>query len=530
MRTSKRRALSLLLSVGLLLLPSPCAAQVASRAATPPAAAPDAQGAIPKHPRDLKYPASDYQPPRRDSYRHVLSGGAVAYLIEDHDLPLVNVSVFVRAGSFLEPAGKEGLAALTGSQLRAGGTTTRKPEEFDEEAELLAADITSALGELIGGANLNCLSKDLDRGLALYFDMLRNPGFNQSRLALAKNQLLQQMERRNDRTDEIENREWGRLMRGANHFTTRAPTSTSLERITRDDLLDFHRRHYHPSAFIFAVAGDFKTGEMLSRLEAALKGWGSNQAPAPEVPKPDYTPVAGLYMVNKREADQGRVSIGHLASTRDNPDFYALSVMNDILGGGGLTSRLMSRIRTDEGLAYSAGSRFGFGVYYPSDFRASFQTKNASTARAVESTLEEIDRIRTTKVSPEELETAVNADIETVPRYFSNAVQTSMTFAQDEYARRPADYWDRYAERIRAVTPDDVLRVAQKYLRPERLVILIVGNIDEILKGDEAHPQYSIAKLAAGRKINRIPLPDPLTMTYPDARPVEPRLGVSAAH
>lgn len=523
MRIRPRITRALFLAVGLLLSSAPAplrvdATQTSGRPAAASAPRAETQDAIPKHPRDLKYHAWSYQPPNREQYRHQLSSGAVAYLVEDHTLPLVNVSVFVRAGSFVEPPGKEGLARLTGDQLRGGGTTTKTPDQFDEAAELLAADLTSALGELIGGANLNCPSKELEAGLALYFDMLRNPRFDESRLRIAKNQMLQQMERRNDRTDEIELREWGRLLRGARHFTNRLPTEASLARITRDDLLDFHRRYYHPGALIFAVAGDFRTADMLSKFEVALKGWGDGSAARPVVPKPEYTPVAGVYLVNKPEADQGRVSIGHLASTRDNPDLYALSVMNDILGGGSLTSRLMSRVRTDEGLAYSAGSTYGFGVYYPSEFRVSFQSKSASTARAVEIALTEIERMRTAKVSAEELETAVNAAVESVPRYFANPTQASMTFAQDEYAGRAADYWENYPRRIRSVTADDVLRVAQKYLQPDRLVVLIVGNLDDIMKGDAADPGHTVAALASGKKIQRIALPDPLTMTYPETR------------
>jgi zinc protease len=507
MRIRPRRTLSLFLAAGLLLSAAPAAAGVRA-----------VQRGIPKHPRDLKEPAWSYRPPNRERYRHQLSSGAVAYVVEDHALPLVNVAVFIRAGSFVEPPGREGLAWLTGNQLRGGGTTTKTPDQFDEAAELLAADLNSALGELIGGANLNCLSKELDPSLALYFEMLRNPRFDEGRLRIAKNQMLQQMERRNDRTDEIEHREWGRLLRGPDHFTNRPPTEASLARITREDLLDFHKRYYHPGAFIFAVAGDFRTADMLSKLEAALKGWGAGWTERPPVPKPEYTPAAGVYLVNKAEAEQGRVSLGHLASTRDNPNYYALSLMNDILGGGGLTSRLMSRVRTDEGLAYSAGSTYGFGVYYPSEFRVSFQSKSASTACALQIALEEIERIRTSKVTAEELATAANAAVETVPRYFANPMQASMTFAQDEYAGRPADYWENYPRRIRAVTADEVLQVARKYLQPDRLVILIVGNIDDIMKGDASDPLHTVAALAGGKKIQRIPLPHPLTMAYPETR------------
>jgi zinc protease len=472
---------------------------------------------VPAHPKELKYTPLTYTPPKRASFRHVLSNGVVVYAVEDHDLPLVNVSTLVRTGTYLEPADKVGLAGLVGSQMRAGGTQKMTAEQFDEAADFLAAQISSGVGSTQGSANLNLLAKDLDKGLALYMDMLRTPAFQEDRLKLAKSQILQQLERRNDNTTVIEAREWGRLLQGSEHFSTRDMTKASVESITRQDLVDFHQRYYQPAGFIIAASGDFKTPELLAKLEAAFKGWPSNKMAVPDVPKPTQTPVAGIYAVHKPDVNQGRVSIGHVGSMRDNPDAYALEIMNDILGGGGFSSRIMSRVRSDEGLAYSAGSSYGMGVYYPGTFRAAFQSKSATTSQAIQIVLDEINRIRTAKVSAEELETSKNSAIETFPRIFSTAAQIAGTFAQDEYTKRPADYWDTYRQRIAAITADDVQRVAQKYLDPSKLVILVVGNIDDITKGNPDHPEYSLTKLAATGQIRRIPLPDPLTMVYPPA-------------
>jgi predicted Zn-dependent peptidase len=472
---------------------------------------------IPAKPSDLKFAPLSYTPPKREKYRHVLSNGVTVFVAEDHDLPLVNVALLVRTGSYLDPAGKEGLASLTGSQIRAGGTTTKTAEQFDEAADFLAAGINSSIGPTQGNANVNMLAKDVEQGLALYFDMLRNPTFQEDRLKLAKSQILQGMERRNDRTDVIENREWTRLLRGTDHFTAKDTTKTSIESITREDLAAFHKKYYHPGNFIFAVSGDVDTKQVLARLEAAMKDWPATKDAVPEVPKPSFTPVAGVYTVHKADVNQGRVTIGHLGSMRDNPDAYAIDIMNDILGGGGFTSRIMSRVRSDEGLAYSAGSSFGLGVYYPGTFQASFQSKSPTTAQAIDIVLEEINRIRTTKVSAEELETAKNSAVEVFPRFFATAGQIAGTFAQDEYTKRPPDYWDKYRERVRAVTAEDVQRVAQKYLSPDKLVILVVGNIDDITKGNPDRPQHSLVKVAGG-SVRRIPLPDPLTLVYPSGQ------------
>ncbi|MEJ7713025.1 MAG: pitrilysin family protein [Pyrinomonadaceae bacterium] len=462
--------------------------QQTTQARSAAVAAPSAD--IPGHPSQLKFQTLDYTPPKRDKYRHVLSNGAVAYLVEDHDLPLVNVSVMVRTGSYLEPVGKEGLAALTGGQMRSGGTLGKTAEQFDEAADFLAAFISSGIGGTQGSAGLNCLAKDVDQGLGLLFEMLKSPGFQADRLTLAKSQILQGMERRNDSTDAIEDREWDRLMRGSSHFSTRPSTKASIESISRDDMIGFHKKYYHPGALIFAISGDFKTDEMLAKLESSLRGWPVSKEAVPEVPKPDFAPVAGVYVVNKSDVNQGRVTIGHAGTTRDNPDFHALSIMNDILGGGGFSSRILSRVRSDEGLAYSADSSFSFGVYYPGDFRATFQSKSSTTAQAADLVLEEINRIRTAQVSVEELQRAQNYATEIFPRFFATPAQIAGTFAQDEYTRRPADFWDKYRERVRAVTAADILRVAQKYLQPEQLMVLVVGNIDDITKGNPDRPQH----------------------------------------
>ena len=220
-------------------------------------------------------------------------------------------------------------------------------------------------------------------------------------------------------------------------------------------------------------------------------------------------------MVNKADVNQGRISLGHLGSMRNNPDYYALTIMNDILGGSGFVSRLMTRVRSDEGLAYSVGSDFGLGVYYDGIFQASFQSKSATVAQATAIVLDEIKKMRAQNVTADELGRAINYRVEVFPRIFATAVAIVGTFANDEYTGRPAGFWDSYRARMRTVSAEDVLRVAQKYLHPDRLVFLAVGNADDILKGSPDKPEYAMSKFSQNGEIKRIPLPDPLTMTYP---------------
>ncbi len=473
-----------------------------------------AQTSIPAHPRDLTFEPLDFDPPSAARHRHTLPGGSTVFVVEDRALPLVDVSVFVRTGAYLAPPGKAGLAALTGSQMRAGGTASLPAADFDEEVAFLAAQISSSIDDTMGRASLNCLTKDLDAALDLLFDMLRHPRFDQARLDLAKSQALQAMERRNDSTRSIEGREWGRLMRGDAHFSTRPATRASIESITRDDLLAFHGRYFHPGSFIFAVSGDVAPADILSKLSARLAGWPAADETVPAVPAPTGDPRRGLYGVDKPDVNQGRVSIGHLGTTRDNPDRYPLIVMNDILGGGGFSSRLLTRIRSDEGLAYSAASSFGMGTYYDGVFRVAFQSRSETVARAAAIVLEEIEKIRSEPVTDDELRNSIASFVETFTRNFSSAAATARLFARDEYTGRDPEYLTHYRERISAVTAADVLRVARQYLHPDRLTMLVVGNLDAIAAGDPDNPDFVLEALA-GAPVSRVPLPDPFTMEYP---------------
>ena len=240
----------------------------------------------------------------------------------------------------------------------------------------------------------------------------------------------------------------------------------------------------------------------------------------PDPPAPNFTPKPGVYMVDKKDVNQGRVQMGHLGVTISNPDHLALEVMNGILEEQQLPpSRILARVRSDEGLAYNASSAYHAGTYYDGVFSVALQSKSPSVAQAIAISIEEIERLQTAKVSKEELDTAINHAVESLPLRFSTAGRRAGQFASDYYTRLPEDYWQKYRERIGALTADEVQRVARKYLHPDQMVILAVGDADAILRGNPDRPQYSIAKLAGDRGVTRIPLPDPRTMIFPKVEP-----------
>jgi predicted Zn-dependent peptidase len=468
---------------------------------------------IPARPDELTFKPLVFTPPAAGDYRVVLKNGMVAYVAEDKALPLVNIAITVRTGSYLEPQGKEGLAGFTGSQIRRGGSSSLTAEQLDERFDFLAAQASTGIGSTAGSASLNCLADNLDEALKLFVEMLKSPRFQEDRLALAREQALQEMKKRNDDSGDIESREWNVLLNGELHFTNRFTTAASVKAISRDDLVAFHKRFFHPANMIAAVSGALPRAEMIRRLEAAFANW---PIPRTEVPPPPGTiePAApGIYRMQK-DVNQGRVSIGLPTVKRDSPDQYALEVMNEILGGSGFTSRITKSVRSDEGLAYSAGSGLTIGVYYPGRFRAAFQSKSRTVAYATELVLAEIKKMRTAPVSAEELTTIKNNIVQTFPSSFASKAQAMGIFAADEYTGREPFYWKTYRDRIQAVTAADVQRVATAHLVPEKMVVLVVGDQKEIDLGDPKH-DVKLTALAPGGKVTTLPLRDPLTMKRP---------------
>jgi predicted Zn-dependent peptidase len=471
-----------------------------------------APASIPARPEKLAFPPLQFEPPRADDYRVQLKSGPVAYLVPDRELPLVNIVVYVRAGQYLEPIGKEGVAELTGWLLAHGGAGKKSAAQLEERLAFLAAGLESGIESTRGEVSLNLLAKDVDEGLAILRDVLYAPKFDDEQIKLHKEEMLQGMKQRNDNSESIEEREADYLAYGEKFWSNRAVTAKSLESISRKDLEAFHQRWFAPQNFVVAVSGDFDRAEMTAKLEklfaaAPFKG---------EVPPMFFTNTTfaapGIYVVDKPDVNQGRVSMLLPGIRRDNPDAFAITIMNNILGGGGFTSRIMNRVRSDEGLAYHAGTTFRGGIYFPLPFTAEFQSKNRTVAYAISLIQDEMKKICATPVSDAELAASKNSYLERFPQHFGSKQANSELFADEEFTGRyvsQPDYWKNFRAGIAAVTAADVQRVAQKYLTSEKLVILVVGNQAEILLGHPAHP-VKLSELG-GQVIDR-PLRDPLTL------------------
>jgi len=465
---------------------------------------------LPARPEAILFAPLKFEPPKASEFRHVLSSGVPVYLAPSREFPLINIAMSFKGGSDLDPPEIVGLADATGAMMRRGGTTTISPRELDERFDFLAAIASTGCGGWSSSASLNTLSANIDESFPLFIDVVRNPGFDAEKLALWKGEALEAMKQRNDDATPILNREWAALLYGRDHFKAQQMTQASLDRITPEAMRGMHGRIFHPGNMIVAVTGDFEPSEMLARLEKALgkeSGWVAGP-PAGDPPKPTATFEPGIYHIEK-DIPQGKVFIGARAIERDHPDFIPMLVLNDILGGGGFTSRITKRVRSDEGLAYSAGSSFQPEVWFPGEWRAGFQSKNPTVALATKIIFEELERIRTAPVSDDELATSINQFVETFPRNFESKAGMLSLFVNDEWTGRPADYWQTWREKVKAVKAEDLQRVAKTYLDPSKMAIFVVGKWDEMYGGDlEGRARMSEF---FGGDVKHLPLRDPLT-------------------
>ena len=422
-------------------------------------------------PRTMTFPALKFEIPK--SERVELANGMVLYLLEDHELPLLNITAYINTGSIYEPADKTGLAGLTGAVLRSGGTIDTPPEKMDAELEFMASSIESSIGGDMGNVSLNCLKKNLDPTLSLFARLIMRPAFREDRVTLAKNQTIEALRRQNDDAKGVANRELRKALY-PNHPLGRYPTVETVKSISRDDMVAFHKHYFHPNNMILAIAGDFNRKELIGKLEKAFAGWEKEPLNLPPVAQPQQE-IKPEVLLARKDINQSVIRMGHMGIDKNNPDLYAIRVMDYILGGG-FTSRLTTEIRSNQGLAYNVSGYFDVGRRFTGIFLAETETKTESTAKAITLMRDIIAGMTKAPVTDQELKQAKDSIINSFIFAFARTDAVVNQQARLEYYGYQPGYLDNYRDNIAKVTREDVLRVAQRYLHPENLLITVVGN------------------------------------------------------
>lgn len=424
------------------------------------------------NPRTMQFPELVFQIPKAE--RVVLECGMPVYLLRDTELPIINMTAMVRVGSVYEPAAKTGLSGMAGEVMRSGGAGGVAPEALDDELEFMASSVESGIGSDMGTVSLSTLKKNFGRTLHIFSDVLLQPDFSEKRIEISRRQTIERLRRQNDDPKEIAGREINRAI-FAGHPLGEITTFESIGSITRQDLVDFHRRFYRLDNMILAVSGDFDRTDLLKELNSTFKPETYPGAlTLPEIPQPKQQ-FQGEVLYGKKDVNQTVIRMGHLGLNKDNPDIYAVRLLDYILGGS-FTSRLTMEIRTNQGLAYSVGSHFDIGRRFTGSFVAETETKAESTAKAISLMKRIITDLTKEPVSDGELNAAREYMINSFMFGFTSPASIVNQRARLEYYLYPDGYLEQYRDNIARVTKTDILNAARKYLHPDAFKLVVVGD------------------------------------------------------
>ncbi len=427
-------------------------------------------------PAKLHYPALQFNLP--EAQRIVLENGIILYILEDHELPLVTINALIKTGTMYDPEGKEGVAELTAYMMKTGGTQKLSSTEIDNQFDLLAASpsITASLDS--AQIDFSLLNKDIDQGLDLLSQILITPAFEQTKFDLARGLKNEELRRLKDDPQRLAVREFNRLIYRDNP-RGKLVSAKSLKNIERDDLIKFHGNFFQPQNIMFAVTGDIFRDEAVSKLKRYFGNWQSRGNSVSLTAPPQNSP-AGLFYIEK-DIPQSTIITGQLSPGKKDPDFYAFTVLDFIIGSGGFPSRIFSAVRNNEGLAYSAGSfyraRSDHGVFAAYAF-----TKTESTFKTISLIDSVLRKVRANTITAKEIEWAKKSINNGFIFSFTSPEQIAWQQMKTEYDGLPADYLSTYRNKIENIPLDDLHNIAVKYLDKNNNTTLILGNVKKFGK------------------------------------------------
>ena len=414
----------------------------------------------------------------RQPKRIELPNGLVIFLQEDHELPFIDGSILIRGGRRDEPAAKTGLVRLYGQTWRTSGTAALDGDTLDDQMENKAARIETNGGLASTSLSWSSLKGDFDSVFALATDLLLHPAFKEDKLDLAKQQIATGISRRNDSAEGIAGREVAQLAYGKNSPYGRQTEYATIGAVTIADLQAWHQKTVIPNGMIVAISGDFDSAAMETKLRAALSGLKRGAPVAPV--KADFPgPKPGVFFVEKNDVNQSSVNVFGMGTERNNPDLYALAVMNEVFSGG-FGSRVVQDVRTKLGLAYSVGGTYGAAYDHPGLFVVGVGTKSESTVPATKAVLDEISKLKTQPPSAEELKSAKDQVLQSFIFNYDSPVKILSEQVTLAFYGYPLDFLEKYREGVEKVSAADVARVANKYIDVSKLAIIVVGNEQQI--------------------------------------------------
>lgn len=406
--------------------------------------------------------------------RFVLPNGLTVLFLEQHALPIVEAHALVRVGSAQDSPDKAGLANLVSSLLDEG-TMTLTSAQIAEQIEFVGGSIGARATEDYTTATVRTLKKDVDLGLSLLADILQRPSFPKHEFERVRSELIGQVISEKDEPGTLAMKAFNQVVFTGHPY--RWPVTGSeetLPKISHQDVLTFHSQHYFPNQTILSIVGDLSHDEAASLATKYFGAWKRGAPSSPKLPKPHSLERAAVKLIDK-ELTQSSIVIGHVGVSRSNPDYYAVSVMNQILGSGGFGSRLMDNIRDKQGLAYGVMSLFDARLV-PGPFYISLQTRTEATNQAIAGVLHELRAMREAPVSDQELADAKAYLMGSFALRLDTTSKLAQTLGLVEFHNLGLDYFTHYPQWIERVTKEDVLRVAKQYLDPQRVALIVVGD------------------------------------------------------
>ncbi|MBI5463993.1 MAG: insulinase family protein [Ignavibacteriales bacterium] len=434
----------------------------------------------PLHYKKLQYPKlKEITIP--EPMRYELPNGLIVYLLEDHTLPTIAASVMIHTGARFEPAEKIGLAGITGQVMRTGGTTAKTGDQLDELLERHAASVETFIGTTSGGARMSVLKEDAELGVSTLADILRNPAFRDDKIELSKIQFRSGISRRNDQVMQIASREFTKLMYGGASPYARTSEYETIDNITKQDLIDFHKKYYLPNNTMLAVWGDFEPGAMKGLVEKYFADWAKGAIAMPPVPQPRFVGVGTVNFIRKTDVNQSQIYVGEMGGKLNDPESPMLNLADQALGGG-FASRLFVKVRTQQGLAYAIGSSWGEGYDYNGLFRMNGSTKSGTTIKMVNSIIEEFKNIVEKGITEDDLKYAKESYLNSYVFQFESKASVINKLMSLEFFSYPKDYYQKQLKEIQGATTKAVNEAIKKRWDPNKLAILVVGNDAEFDK------------------------------------------------